>query len=134
MISLLLIVLNLVRQERVHTPYKCSEMNIKWNNPLVNFHVETFLVCHNDVFHALYTTIVICVIYIFKWKKHNMPLTSISLAFSCQENAIFPWLPNKTAKKVLNLLGVLDNPAKKMLVFLGGHHRLPRNIESLAVN
>ena len=46
-----------------------------------------------------------------------MPLTSISLAVSCQENATFPWLPNKTAKKVLNLLGVLDNPAKEMLVF-----------------
>jgi len=74
-----------------------------------------------------------CYIYLND-KKHNMPLTSISLAVSCQENATFPWLPNKTAKKVLNLLGVLDNPAKEILVFLGGHHRLPRNIESLAVN
>jgi len=60
-----------------------------------------------------------------------MPLTSISLAVSCQENATFPWLPNKTAKKVLNLLGVLDNPAKEMLVFLSGHHRLSRNIEGI---
>jgi len=40
------------------------------------------------------------------------------LANSSQENATFPWLSDETAKKMLNLLGSLENP--------------PRNIESLA--
>ena len=49
-----------------------------------------------------------------------MPLTSIPLAVSRQENATFPWRARQSAKEVL--------------IFLGGHHQLPRNIESLAVN
>jgi len=44
----------------------------------------------------------------------------ISLASSYQENATFPWLPDKNAKKIL--------------IFLGGSHQQPRNIESLAIN
>jgi len=49
-----------------------------------------------------------------------MPLTSISLAVSRQESATFPWRARQSAKEVL--------------IFLSGHHQLPRNIESLAVN